>query len=415
MGTNNRSRRRAKQSKRKQPQQQQHRETRAQPVQRQHEQVRIIANVELAQRALCQVARAWPAQTGQSATLLHELARPEAASDVEEAAALCLTSAADDIAARGWRRPEAARVARKGKRISAEAQSLVLGALSSPPARPTRWPDGTIERQYRLHAVVAALAFLFDLPRIPSVADPGERPPDPAQARMLDKVRALLAKAESTEFDEEAETYTAKAQELMARYAIDEATVEAGGGKGSGSEVGMTRVAIDDPYAAPKVLLLQHVARANRCRSMWIEGAGLCTVFGTAGDLRVVEMLFTSLLVQAVAAMRRAGSQFDDRGRSRTRSFRQSFVVAFGSRIGERLQEANRAAAARAIDEIGDSFLPVLVSRDEAAERACGEAFPKSSGRRVSSANMAGHLAGRAAADVANIDNGPGLPESRSA
>jgi hypothetical protein len=228
-------------------------------------------------------------------------------------------------------------------------------------------------------------------------------------------VRALLAKAESTEFDEEAEIFTAKAQELMARYAIDQATVEAGRAHHSTAEVGMVRVAIDDPYAGPKVLLLQHVARANRARTMWTSSLGFCSVFGVDSDLRVVEMLFTSLLVQAVAAMRRAGSQVDARGRSRTRSFRQAFLVAFAGRIGERLDEANRAAEARAIEEIGDAFLPVLVSRVEAAERACDEAFPDATARPVSAANIAGLIAGRAAADAATIDNGPSLPESRSA
>ena len=44
---------------------------------------------------------------------------------------------------------------------------------------------------------------------------------------VLDKVRALLAKAESTTFDAEAEAFTAKAQELMARHRIDRAVFEA--------------------------------------------------------------------------------------------------------------------------------------------------------------------------------------------
>jgi hypothetical protein len=39
--------------------------------------------------------------------------------------------------------------------------------------------------------------------------------------RMLDRVRALLAKAESTDFPQEADAFTARAQELMARHRID--------------------------------------------------------------------------------------------------------------------------------------------------------------------------------------------------
>jgi hypothetical protein len=45
--------------------------------------------------------------------------------------------------------------------------------------------------------------------------------------RMLDRVRALLAKAESTEFPKEAEALSARAQELMARHRIDRALLAA--------------------------------------------------------------------------------------------------------------------------------------------------------------------------------------------
>ncbi|HET8683001.1 MAG TPA: DUF2786 domain-containing protein, partial [Micromonosporaceae bacterium] len=51
-----------------------------------------------------------------------------------------------------------------------------------------------------------------------------------ADPRQLDRVRALLAKAESTTFAEEAEAYTAKAQELMARHSIDYALLSVGAG-----------------------------------------------------------------------------------------------------------------------------------------------------------------------------------------
>ena len=46
------------------------------------------------------------------------------------------------------------------------------------------------------------------------------------EPKMLARIRALLAKAEATTFVEEADAFTAKAQELMARHAIDAAAVE---------------------------------------------------------------------------------------------------------------------------------------------------------------------------------------------
>jgi hypothetical protein len=51
----------------------------------------------------------------------------------------------------------------------------------------------------------------------------------PVDERMLSRVRALLAKAESTEFPEEAEALSSRAQELMARHSIDDAFLAAAG------------------------------------------------------------------------------------------------------------------------------------------------------------------------------------------
>ena len=51
-----------------------------------------------------------------------------------------------------------------------------------------------------------------------------------ADTRILGKIRALLAKAESTEFPEEAEALSARAQELMAKHSIDHALLAAQSG-----------------------------------------------------------------------------------------------------------------------------------------------------------------------------------------
>ena len=113
---------------------------------------------------------------------------------------------------------------------------------------------------------------------------------------MLAKIRALLSKAEATTFTEEAEAFTAKAQDLMTRYAIDEALLEDSAGEG---EVIARRIHIDNPYAQAKVQLLSTVGAINRVRVVWDEHHGMASVVGMAADLQLVEMLFTSLLVQA--------------------------------------------------------------------------------------------------------------------
>ncbi|GAA3226187.1 DUF2786 domain-containing protein [Actinocorallia longicatena] len=217
------------------------------------------------------------------------------------------------------------------------------------------------------------------------------------EQRMLDKVRALLHKAESTEFPEEAEALTARAQELIARYNLDEALVSVGVGR-----PGDRAVVVEQPYAGPKAMLLHVVADANRCRSVWHRERGRATVLGFPGDLLAVELLFTSLLVQATAAMLRAGSRQDHYGRSRTRSFRHSFLSAYAQRIGERLRQATEQAVA---DSTAD-LRPVLASRNAAVDQSVAELFPQLRRYRGGSpTNHEGWLQGRAAADQAALDH----------
>lgn len=224
--------------------------------------------------------------------------------------------------------------------------------------------------------------------------------------KVLDKVRALLAKAESTTFPEEADTLTAKAQELMARYSIDCAVV-ASREQGDTGEPSVRRVWIDSPYAEEKSGLLHAIAIANRCRAVYTVGFGFTTVFGYPADLDVVEILFASLLVQASTQVAAAGTQRDRRGRSRTRSFRASFWTAFGLRIGERLAEVSREAIDHAAAEYGGTLLPVLVGREDRVEAAAQAAFPKVQLRSARVSNHAGWVAGRIAADQAHLALGP--------
>lgn len=226
-------------------------------------------------------------------------------------------------------------------------------------------------------------------------------------AKMLERVRALLAKAESTTFEEEAQALTAKAQELMTKYAIDRAVLAAHAEGVSGDDlvagVRTRRLSVDDPYASAKYLLLQQIAEANGCRALWQQSAGTATVMGFDTEVDFVELLYTSLLVQATNAMIAAGPQRDASGRSRTRSFRQSFLIAYGGRIGQRLLVAVADTVDEATQTVGPSLLPVLASRRDAVDQAVDQAFPEVRTRRVSVANGAGFRAGIIAADQAEL------------
>ena len=160
---------------------------------------------------------------------------------------------------------------------------------------------------------------------------------------------------------------------------------------------------MDDPYASGKALLLSEVAKANRCRAVWSRDLGFSTLFGFDADVEAVELLYTSLLVQATSVMVAAGPQVDMSGRSRTRSFRQSFLAAYAGRIGERLRAAQAASQQSAGADYGEALLPVLANRDAAVENACDEAFPGLERSSVSAGNRAGTVAGYAAAELARL------------
>jgi hypothetical protein len=233
------------------------------------------------------------------------------------------------------------------------------------------------------------------------------------ESRPLERIRALLAKAESTEFDEEAEALTAKAQELMTRHSIDAALLAAhAAGRRAREEPVARRIGVDDPYAQAKAFLLAQIAEAATCRVVWSKSFGFSTVFGFEGELASVELLYTSLLLQARTAMVRSGELGR---RAKSRSFRQSFLVGFASRIGHRLKESADVATSDALREHGDQLLPVLADRSRAVDELRNGAFPDSEGLELSAPDSSGWAVGQAAADLAVIARGPILEDKATA
>lgn len=220
---------------------------------------------------------------------------------------------------------------------------------------------------------------------------------------ILVKVRALLAQAESTTFEAEAEAFTAKAQELMARHAIDAALLWASTERDERPTT--IRIPIDDPYAGIKTLLLQHVARHSRCTAVWDDRHGLSTVVGFGSDVASTEMLYTSLLVQSQAALRAEGAKAGPGARTRSRGFRGSFLMAFTHRIDGRLAEINEAIERAAVVESSDALLPVLASRHDAVTDRVTELFGTLRSVAVSGgSDAAGWARGTLAADLAKLN-----------
>ena len=218
--------------------------------------------------------------------------------------------------------------------------------------------------------------------------------------KMLLRIRSLLAKAESTEFPAEADALTAKAQDLMTRHAIDEALVRAQ--HAGSSTVAALRIVLEPPYTKEKAVLLHVVAKANHSTAIWNDWAEFVTVIGAQADVDHIDMLFTSLLVQATRAMTVAGEAAGPE--SRSIGFRKSFLSGYAVALGERLNEAAHDAE----ESYGASLLPVLAAQQEAIREEVDRLFPRlRPGRQgASSFDARGWTAGQAAADSAVLPTG---------
>lgn len=187
----------------------------------------------------------------------------------------------------------------------------------------------------------------------------------------------------------------------MIRHSLQEAVTDHDDGR---APVAISRrIWIDNPYPAAKAALVQTVAQANRCRAVWIKDLGCVVTVGSETDLNLVDLLATSLLVQANRAMLAAGRRHDIRGQSNTKSFRLSFLVAYASRIGERLT----AASSSVTDELQRDdrrLLPVLVAQNRAADAAFTRLFPRAMASPLTAYDSVGLGAGRSAADMAMLD-----------
>lgn len=192
---------------------------------------------------------------------------------------------------------------------------------------------------------------------------------------VLAKVRKILAKAEDpAATPEEADTYTAKAAELIAAYGIDRALLAE---HDPGSDRVTSRVVVlVAPYALDKSGLLSGVASALRCQAVQrtrYDAAGAKEIsmhlFGFESDLVRAEVLYTSLLLQATTSLQRTQAPPWES----VAAYRRTWLAGFTSAVVTRLRQAETRAEARAEDRAG---------RDSGTAGAFGQSQAGTSGGR---------------------------------
>ncbi|NES14410.1 MULTISPECIES: DUF2786 domain-containing protein [Micromonospora] len=219
---------------------------------------------------------------------------------------------------------------------------------------------------------------------------------------MLSKVRKLLAQAEDPACTPaESAAFMAKATELIARYGVDRALLAAR--EPATDPVGDRVVEVVAPYARDKAGLLAAVADPLRCRCVRRrQGTGFAMhLFGFASDLERVELLFTSLLVQAAHGLAGAAVPAGEH----PAAFRRTWLAGFAHVVAERL----RAAEADAVAGSGaPSMALVLADRSGRVQRRLAEAYPRL--RTAPARRLAGTGFGSGAAAGRRADlGGPGV------
>ncbi|GAA0265226.1 DUF2786 domain-containing protein [Cryptosporangium japonicum] len=217
-------------------------------------------------------------------------------------------------------------------------------------------------------------------------------------------IRKLLAQAEDAAASPaEAETFTAKAAELMARYGVDRAMLA--DGDETADAITDREIPVEPPYARDKFGLLAGIARALGLRVVHKSGyrgrGTTALLFGYSSDIERTEILFTSLLLQAVRGVLAAPVPPGEH----TAAYRRSWIVGFSTTVHHRLTEAEERARSRttSTSAAGRSAEVVLADRRQVVDQRFTEAFPRlgTMGRRYLSGG--GHRDGATAGRRADL------------
>jgi hypothetical protein len=215
---------------------------------------------------------------------------------------------------------------------------------------------------------------------------------------VLDKVRKLLAKAEATHNEHEAEAFAAKATALIAAHRIDVSRLASAGG----DVVGLREVPVGrGAYVRARLALLGAVAAAHDCEVVWRTGPDGATgiLAGFTSDLDATLMIYESLHLQAtsrMAAERRATP-------AATQRWRRAFLFGYADRAGELLRETRRQVETD-VRTAGSSTLPDLAGRAAQVRAFASTAFGRvTAASAPAPAAASGYHHGHAAASSADI------------
>ena len=192
----------------------------------------------------------------------------------------------------------------------------------------------------------------------------------------LETVRKLLKLAEDPGATAaEAEAFTAKATLIMATYGIDAALVAES--RTQHDDIVDHVFTLDAPYGRDKAMFVCHVAAAMRCKPVIVgdtEPGARVHVFGLETDVRCVQILVASLLLQAAREFVTVPIPPGEH----VAAFRRSWWTGFSQAVYVRLREADstaRDAAQAERDDEERSVALVLADREQEIESVMHERY----------------------------------------
>jgi len=229
--------------------------------------------------------------------------------------------------------------------------------------------------------------------------------------KMKDKVAKLLRQAEDVAGTPEEAVFQAKAFELMAKYGIEQAEVDAAK---QGLDVSDLReaikwtVTIEGKYAQAQMLLLHNLALALHSKTVYAKtayGELRMFVYGVPTHIERIQALWAILQPQMMRLVEKVRPDYDysghkydyatrqyvkTSGAGHLKSYRRSWIAGFGSAVGERLREQENKALE------GSSGALVLFRGDtERAALAVRKEHPRLRNSRGARVNANGYAHGQ--------------------
>ncbi|QDP44663.1 hypothetical protein SEA_NOTHINGSPECIAL_79 [Mycobacterium phage NothingSpecial] len=229
------------------------------------------------------------------------------------------------------------------------------------------------------------------------------------KSKIQDKVAKLLRQAEDVVGTPEEAVFQAKAFELMAKYGLEQADIEATKRGLDTSDIPDAikwEAKITGKYASQQVLLLHGMAMALHCKSVWSSNAKVLYVFGVPRHIERLQFLWDLLKPQMLRLVENVrppqvherrrydyytGTYKTVGGQGQVRSYRRAWIAGFAQTVSERV----KAQESKALESAGGGALVLYRSDKERAEVALRATFPRLGKVKRTSYNSAGYAHGQ--------------------